>query len=193
LQRSLQNWTGEPVTVEYRSFFLNPSIPPEGYDFIPYMQAKFNGRISLEQAFEAPRRMGESIGLTFNMEKIQKAPNSTLSHCLIALAPEDKRDEVIEAVYAAYFERGQDIGDLEVLVSIGNMLGMDAGQLRVQLGAEEVRKQVEAEAQQSLQMGIRGVPVFIVNGKYAFSGAQQPEVITNVLHEVQERGKGEVK
>lgn len=179
--------------MEYRSFFLNPSIPPEGYDFIPYMQAKFNRRISLEQAFEAPRRMGEAVGLTFNMEKIQKAPNSTLSHCLIALAPEDKRDEVIEAVYAAYFEYGQDIGDPEVLVSIGDTLGMDAGQLRVQLGEEEVRKQVEAEAQQSLQMGIRGVPFFIVNGKYAFSGAQPPEVITNVLHEVQERGKEEVK
>jgi predicted DsbA family dithiol-disulfide isomerase len=193
LQRSLQNWTGEPVTVEYRAFFLNPSIPLEGYDFIPYMQAKFNGRISLEQAFDAPSRMGEAVGLTFNMEKIQKAPNSTLSHCLIALAPEDKRDEVIDAVYAAYFEHGQDIGDPEVLVGIGDTLGMDAGQLRIQLVAEEVRRQVEIEAQQSLQMGIRGVPFFIVNEKYAFSGAQPPEVITNVLHEVQEREKGEVE
>ena len=179
--------------MEYRAFFLNASIPPEGYDFIPYMQAKFNGRISLEQAFETPRRMGDAVGLTFNMEVIQKAPNSTLSHCLIALAPEDKRDEVIEAVYAAYFEHGQDIGDLEVLVSIGDMLGMDAGQLRVHLGAGEVRRQVEIEAQQSLKMGIRGVPFFVVDGKYAFSGAQPTEVITNVLHEVQERGKGEVK
>lgn len=179
--------------MEYRAFFLNPSIPPEGYDFIAYMQAKFNGRISLEQAYESPSRMGEAVGLTFNMEKIQKAPNSTLSHCLIALAPEDKRDEVIDAVYAAYFEHGRDIGDPEVLVGIGETLGMDAGQLRVKLVAEEVRRQVEAEAQQSLQMGIRGVPFFIVNEKYAFSGAQLPEVITNVLHEVQEREKGEVK
>ena len=191
MQRSLQDWHGEPVQVEYRAFFLNPTIPPEGYDFIPYMQAKFNGRVSLEQAFDGPRRVGEAVGLVFNLDKITKAPNSTLSHCLIALANPDIREQVVEAVYAAYFEHGLDIGDGETLIQIGKNFGMDENRLRVDLGAETVRAQVEAEAREAGQLGVSGVPFFVINDKYAFSGAQPPEVILNTLRKVAKLERGE--
>jgi len=190
LQRSLQEWQGEPVEVTYRAFFLNPSIPPEGFDFIPYMQAKFNGRVDIKDALDGPRRMGEAVGLTLNMDKITKAPNSTLSHCLIALAPPDIREQVIEQIYAAYFEHGQDIGDVETLIQIGEKFGMSEDSLRVGLSGEAVRAQVEAEAREASRLGISGVPFFIVNEKYAFSGAQPPEAIVNVLRRVAGQEKG---
>lgn len=190
MQRSLQEWQGEPVEVAYRAFFLNPSIPPEGFDFIPYMQAKFNGRVDIKDALDGPRRMGEAVGLTFNMDKITKAPNSTLSHCLIALAPPDIREQVIEQIYAAYFEHGQDIGDVETLIQIGKKFGMSEDRLRVGLSGEAVRAQVEAEAREASRLGISGVPFFIVNKKYAFSGAQPPEAIVNVLRRVAGQEKG---
>jgi predicted DsbA family dithiol-disulfide isomerase len=191
LQRSLQDWQGQAVQVEYRAFFLNPGIPPEGYDFIPYMEAKFNGRVSLAQAFEGPRRMGEAAGLVFNMDKISKAPNSILSHCLIAIAPADIREQVIEAVYAAYFEHGQDIGDIETLIQIGEKFGMDEDRLRVDLSAGTTRAQVEAEAREAGRLGVSGVPFFVINDKYAFSGAQQPDVILNTLRRVAKLERGE--
>lgn len=184
MQRSLQKWQGEPVQVEYKAFFLNPSIPPEGFDFIPYMQAKFNGRVDLKDAFDGPRSMGEAAGLTFNMDRITKAPNSTLSHCLIALTPSDICEQVIDEVYAAYFEHGQDIGDPDTLIQIGQMFGMDADSLRVNLSDWTVRAQVEAEAREATRLGISGVPFFVINEKYAFSGAQPPEVITQILEKV---------
>lgn len=185
-------WDGEPLQIEYRAFFLNPAIPPEGYDFIPYMQAKFNDRISLEQALDGPRRMGEAVGLRFNMDKISKAPNSTLSHCLIALAPETIREAIIKDVYAAYFEHGQDIGDMEVLLQLGQKHGLDREKLRVELEGETARPQVEAEAEQAHQLGISGVPFFIINDQYAFSGAQPPEVILNILRQVAAQEQGEL-
>lgn len=184
LQRSLQDWQGESVLVEYRAFFLNPSIPPEGYDFIPYMQARFNGRVDLKDALDGPRRMGAAAGLTFNMDKITRAPNSTRSHCLIALAPPDIREQVIEQVYAAYFEHGQDIGDIETLVQIGQQFGMEEDSLRRGLADATIRAQVEAEAREAQRMGISGVPFFVINDRYAFSGAQPPEVITRILENV---------
>jgi predicted DsbA family dithiol-disulfide isomerase len=186
LQRSLQKWHGEPIQVDYQAFFLNSSIPPEGYDFIPYMQAKFNGRISLRDAFDGPRRMGESVGLVFNMEKISKAPNSTLSHCLISLAPEAVREVLIDDIYAAYFEHGQDIGDIETLLQLGQKHGMDADRLRVDLTGETARQQVEAQAQRAHQLGISGVPFFLINNKYGISGAQPPDVILNALRQIAE-------
>ncbi len=154
------------------------------------MLAKFNGRVSLDQAFDGPRRMGAAAGLTFNMERITKAPNSLLSHCLITLAPPEMREAVIDAVYAAYFEHGQDIGDMETLIGIGIRFGMPADRLRMDLRGETVRAQVTAEAQTAGRLGISGVPFFIVNDKYAFSGAQPPEVILDVLRRVVEQEKG---
>ncbi len=190
MQRSLQEWQGEPITVEYRAFFLNDSIPPEGYDYIPYMQAKFKGRVSLQQLFDGPRQMGEAAGLVFNMDRIGKAPNTTLSHGLITLAPQEVREAVIDDVYAAYFEHGQDIGDLETLIQIGVRHGMDAVGLRTALAGAGINQQVVAEADQAHQLGISGVPFFIINDQYAFSGAQPPEVISNVLRQVVERERG---
>lgn len=184
LRRSLQDWPGEPVEVAYRAYFLNPSIPPEGYDFIPYMTAKFNGQIRLEQALEGPRRLGEAAGIIFNMDRITKAPNSLLSHCLIALAPVEVREALIDDIYAAYFEHGQDIGDLEILLQIGRQHGLNPVKLRQEITGEAVRAQVEMEAQQAHKLGITGVPFFIMNDQYAFSGAQPPEVITNLLRKV---------
>ena len=190
MQRSLQAWTGEPVSVTYRAFFLNANIPDQGYDFVPYMLAKFAGRVSLEQAFEGPRRMGEPLGMVFNMDKIGKAPNTTLSHCLIALTPEEAREALIEDVYAAYFEFGQDIGDPETLVQIGVRHGLEETALRTGLNNSELRRQVQAEAEQAFQLGISGVPFFVINGKYGFSGAQPPEVILNVFEQVIQKEKG---
>jgi predicted DsbA family dithiol-disulfide isomerase len=74
--------------------------------------------------------MGLATGLIFNFEQITNAPNTLLSHALINLAPATVRDAVIEDVYAAYFEFGQDIGDLETLVEIGAGQGMERVDLR---------------------------------------------------------------
>ncbi len=78
LQDALDKWDGEPVEVHYHPFFLNPSIPPEGYPFKAYMLAKGGGSVPLEQWFAAPREMGQRAGMTFNFEQIEHAPNTML-------------------------------------------------------------------------------------------------------------------
>lgn len=185
MQRSLQNWQGEPVTVEYKPFLLDPTIPPEGMDFHQKMNLKGGGLIPLEHFFDAPRRMGEQVGLKFNFEDITKAPNTMLSHCLISLLPDGKVDPVIDDIYSAYFEHGQDIGDIETLLKIAQKHGFDADRLKVQMREAEVQSKVQAEVNEAYQMGISGVPFFIINNKYAFSGAQPPEVITQILQKIE--------
>lgn len=143
--------------------------------------------MSLQQAFAGPTEMGKAIGLVFNMEKIAKAPNTMLSHCLIALTPEAAREALIDDVYAAYFEHGQDIGDSEALLRIGARHGLDASKLRTELLGAAIRAQVEQEAEEARSLGIEGVPFFVVNGRYAFNGAQPPAVILDVLRQVAER------
>jgi predicted DsbA family dithiol-disulfide isomerase len=174
----------EPVTLRYRTYFLNPALPPEGADFLPYMRAKGGHRIEPEQFFAAPRQAGAAVGLTFNFERMTKAPNTLLSHRLIALAPEDQREAVIDALYDAYFEHGQDIGDLETLLQIGAAHGMDAEAARAALQSEAARDEVLAEAEGAHKLGITGVPFFVIDERYAFSGAQPVSVMRSVLEKV---------
>ena len=181
LKTALKQWNGEPVTVTYHTYFLNPTIPAEGYSFQEYMTAKGGGQVPLEQWFARPREMGAQVGLTFNFEQITHAPNTLLSHQLIALAPDDKREAVIDAVYAAYFEHGRNIGDINVLVDIAASQGMDADDTRQQLANHAKKEAVLADAARGQEIGVQGVPFFVVNNRLAFSGAQPPETILQVL------------
>lgn len=184
LQLALEDWAGEPVNITYRSFFLNPDIPPEGYAFKPYMEAKGGGQMPLEGFFAAPRERGQAVGITFNFEDIEFAPNSMLSHRLINFTPEAEREEMVERIYAAYFEHGRNIGDLDTLVDIATEAGMDPGTTRAHLESDAGEAAVLEDISLARQIGVTGVPFFVFNRKYAFSGAQPPEMIRQVVEQV---------
>ncbi len=184
LANALESWQGEPVSVTYRTFFLNGDIPPEGYDFRQYMRAKGGGSPDLEMWFDAPRQMGAAAGITFNFERIEKAPNTLLAHRAIRLTPEDRRAAMIDALYDAYFEFGEDVGDIEVIARAAERAGVDAAALRAQLATDAAREEVEAEAREGAMRGVSGVPLFVFNGRYAVSGAQPPQVLQQVMERV---------
>ncbi len=148
------------------------------------MRKKGGGRIAPEQFFAGPRQMGQQVGLLFNFEQIDKAPNTALAHGLIALTPEEKQGEMIEALYDAFFQYGQDIGDLETLLGLAEQLGLDGDRLPDRLADAALKEQVEAEVQSAYRLGISAVPFFVINDKYAFSGAQPPERILEILLQV---------
>ena len=190
LKLALEQWFAdktrldEPVETTFRTFFLDPTIPAEGRDFKAHLLAKGGGRISLEQFFDRPRQLGAQAGLNFNFEKIEHAPNSLLSHRLIALTPPAYKNAIVDAVYKAYFEDGRNIGDLDTLLEIAAELGLETADLRTQLEGTAARDVVLGEAQWAKQQGISGVPFFIFNNRYVFSGAQPPEVILEVLNRI---------
>lgn len=186
LELALAEWareTAEPVTLRYRSFFLDPTTPPEGRDFRGHMTAKGGGRVPLEQFFAAPRERGAAVGLTFNFEAIEKAPNTLLSHRLVYITPEPQRGALLDALYAAYFEFGRDIGDRDVLVDVAAAVGLDAAETWTQLAGDVGAAEVMADVAFARQVGISGVPFFIFNERVAFSGAQPPDVILRVLRQ----------
>ena len=187
LELALAEWareTAEPVTLRYRSFFLDPTIPPEGRDFRGHMMAKGGGRVPLEQFFAAPRERGAAVDLTFNFEAIGKAPNTLLSHRLVYIAPEANRGALLDALYAAYFEHGQDIGDAAVLADVAAGCGMDGPATAAALAGDAGTAAVLADVAYARQVGISGVPFFVFNGRYALSGAQPPAAIRRVLEEL---------
>jgi predicted DsbA family dithiol-disulfide isomerase len=168
---------------------LDPTIPPEGNDFRAHMEHKFGGRADIDQLNAHVAAIGEKAGLTFNFDKIRHAPNTLRAHRLVELAPESEREAIATALFDSYFEQGQDIGDLEVLAGIARDHGMDEQIAYSLLSGEEATAGIVASMREAQQLGITGVPFFVVDDQYGVSGAQPPEVLLQVLGMTEAEGR----
>lgn len=180
LRAALSDWTGEPVTVNYWAYQLNPNLPPEGASFVEVMSAKYRG-VNLAQLTEGPTRAGAAIGMVFDFSRLTRAPNTLLSHRLISIAPDAQREAVIDAIYDAYFQHGQDISRLEVLLDCAEQAGLNRAETQVALEGDGGLARVMEELQTVMKAGLSGVPFFIFDGKLALSGAQPVAVFKQAL------------
>jgi predicted DsbA family dithiol-disulfide isomerase len=171
LFRALEEW-GQPVELQWRAFQLDPTTPKEGLPFRESITKKFAGRIDLSQLFGQVMQAAEAAGVHFDFDKVERSPNTLLSHQVIALMPNDRVKEFVEAVYRAYFEEGKDIGQMDVLLTLAAGYGADTDALRAQVERGEGVEQVQNDLEFGRQVGITGVPFFVLAGKYALTGAQ---------------------
>jgi len=187
LERALAEKGAEPkVFVGWRPFQLNPDMPAEGMDRKDYLAAKFGGEQGAQRVYDAIRQAGETVDIDFNFKAVGRTPNTIDSHRLIDRAgKEDKQDAVVEALFHAYFLNGQDIGDTETLVEIGAAGGLDADATRAYLTSDEDAERIRGEDAMARRMGVKGVPCFILNRKYAISGAQEPQVFLQAIAQIE--------
>ena len=166
------------ATVTWRPFELNPEMPKAGLDRRAYRSRKF-GSWRHSQLLDAQvAQAALQDGLEFHHERMERTPNTIDAHRLIWLAgQEGKQDEVVEALFAAYFQDGRDVGDATVLVAIGKAAGMDAGRVADMLASDEGLNEVRAELDRAIGLRVSGVPTVIANGQPLFSGAIRPELM----------------
>ena len=168
--------------VRYRPYRLDPSVPKGGLERAAYLAAKFGKSGGVEEAQRVIAAEGAKEGIEFDFAAILRAPNTLDSHRLIRWAElTGAQDEVVERLFAAYFENGEDIGDLRVLSDIADVCGMDGSQLADMLESDQDVNLVEREDQLAREMGVTGVPAMIFNNKVAASGAREPEVLILVI------------
>jgi len=120
--------------------------------------------------------------IPFAFDAIPRTPNTVASHRLIRFASQQEAAEaavegVVTALFEAYFLRGEDIGDLEVLSAAAAAGGLDAEQARAFLDSDAEADNIRAEDAHARHIGIQGVPTFILDNKYVLSGAHPPEVL----------------
>lgn len=181
LEQALAERPGIEVAINWRPFQLNPEMPPGGLDRARYMEQKF-GAERLRQIHETIGHAGAEVGIAFDFAAIRLMPNTLRSHQLIRWAGgAGVQTEVVEALFQSFFVKGEDIGDDATLAGIAAQAGMDGALVSALLAREADAEQVQAEDRMAREMGIAGVPCFIVNHKYALSGAQDPAVFLQVL------------
>jgi predicted DsbA family dithiol-disulfide isomerase len=171
------------VAISWRPFQLNPDMPPEGMTRDDYVRAKFGGGDRPRQIYQAIAESGREAGIEFQFSRIRRTPNTVLSHRLIHWsAKQERQEEVVGELFRAYFEDGLDIGNLEVLTDSARRAGLDQQLAHKYLQSDEGRQEVVASDVYARRLGINGVPCFIVNRKYAVSGAQPPSAFVEVFN-----------
>lgn len=175
------------VDVRWRPYQLDPTIPPEGKDRKAYMLAKFGSEEKLKQIHDRIVPLGAAEGIDFHFQDIRIAANTLDAHRVIrwaASAGEGVQNRVTKALFSANFEKGEYIGDHAELARIAGENGMDEAVVAGLLATDADKDAVLAEIEQAQRMGVTGVPFFVLEGKYAISGAQDPETLADAISQV---------
>lgn len=166
----------------WRPYQLDPTLPEEGVDRKAYMAAKFKDPSRLKAVHEALVSGGAEDGIGFNFAVIDKSPNTNAAHRLIRWAlTAGVQDAVVEALFAAYFTEGRDIGDPMILADIAEAAGMERLVVLQLLSEGADRESVTREHSMAVQGGVTGVPYVIFGGKVAVVGAETPERIAEAI------------
>ncbi|HEX5026644.1 MAG TPA: DsbA family oxidoreductase [Agriterribacter sp.] len=175
----------ENVEVEWHSFQLDPGIESgHGKNLYQYLSERKG--LSLEQSIHMHQQVTERArraGLEYNFDKAVVA-NSFDAHRVIQLAKsKGLGDAAEERLFYAYFTEGKDFSDHETLVQLGINIGLDEAETRQVLTGNAYADKVEQDISEAQHIGIRGVPFFVFDRKYAVSGAQPVDVFVNTLQQ----------
>ncbi|PZG12362.1 disulfide bond formation protein DsbA [Micromonospora craterilacus] len=186
LEQALASYDGK-VIVRHRPFQLDPSPVTEPVPLLDALAAKFGGPERAQQMAAQVTEVGASVGLDLHFERAIAA-NTFDAHRLINWAGERGRaDETVNALHRAHFSDGVDIGSRDALSAVAAGVGLDGDEARRFLDSDEGVAELTAELAAARQLGVTSVPTFVLAGKYAVSGAQEPATLLAALAEVDRR------
>lgn len=173
----------DQIEIEWKSFQLNPNIKYEPGKNINQFLAEHKG-ISIERAKEMNdyvTNMAAAEGLRYDFEKAVVA-NSFDAHRFSHLAAKHgKGDAAEESLFKAYFTEGKNISDRDTLVELGENIGLNKEEVKQTLESNNYANEVQNDIAEAEALGIRGVPFFVLDRKYAVSGAQSADAFVQAL------------
>ena len=181
LEKALEDFKDKKIEVEHIPFQLNPDMPEDGILRSDYLNIKFGGKEFAAPMYASMTQKAKEIGLSFNLEKINKTPNTVLSHLLILLAKEyGKENDIKKDIYTSYFISGEDIGDSEVLIKLAERNNISKENF---INYISKNSQIISSYQKTAkEKNISGVPFFEIENQYV-SGAQSSEYLRNFIKE----------
>ena len=171
----------EPV-VRWLPFQLNPDIPAGGISRREHMERKHGPAGPSPEKQEHVAALGRRLGLAFELDRITVQPNTLDAHRLSGCAQrEGRQDEMVEALFKAYFMEGVSLNDNEALASLASTVGFDRGQVAAYLASATDVQAVERLELEARTAGIDIVPFFVFNGKVTVSGAHEVKVLLEAM------------
>jgi len=166
------------VAVEWRPFYLRPDTPPESMDLPDYiLRARANG------SEERLSNMARMLGLKF--ASTERIYNTRIAHEATEYAREHgKVNEVHRVVFRKVYADGQDISKWTVLRSAAEEVGLDADDMQTVVDGGKYTAEVARQVRHAQEIGVTGVPTYVINDRYAVVGAQPYEVLKNALAQI---------
>ena len=173
LLKALKNFKNINFVLEHASFQLNPDMPKKGMKREDYLIQKFGSIEAAKPMYDRMVQEAKKENIKFNLEKIELTPNTNLSHILTKLAfSKNIGHEVLSKIFDAYFFKGKDIGDRDLLVAIGKSSNIYEKEIYDVFSSEKEINEINKSDVEARSMGINGVPFFEINNKTYISGAQ---------------------
>lgn len=161
----------DAIDVRWRSFELRPGTMPPLDPKAEYLQRVWQDRVL---------PLAERVGVTMRMPPVQPRTRRTheASHWARSIG---RFDDFHTAVLAAFFERGEDIGEIDVLVSTADALGLPGADLRQALVSRAFEQAVIDDEEEAKEFDVGSVPAFIAEGRFGVIGVQPIEVLRDLV------------
>lgn len=185
---------GEGVELLWRPYQLYPNLPPGGLlredllrarhpdaEDLQALKRKVPGRIRAE---------AEDVGLEFDFGAMEVMPNTRLAHRLLAFVGAEssaQQHQLAEVLFRYNFCDGRNVGDIEELVCAAVEIGMPAAAARDYLKSDAGVDELVKDLDRAVDLGVSGVPCFLLGGSFQLPGAQTPEVISQFVTRAKER------
>ena len=188
LEKAVERWGGR-VEVTWRAFQLDPSAPQRSVPAVGRYARKFGGEAEAAKILHRLRAVGEGEGLDLNIADAVHG-NTRNAHRLLWLAHQvggpELQDAVAERLFRAYFSEARDIADQASLTALAADAGLEPSLVEAMFAGDQGEAEVDAELRRSDLLGVTGVPFFLFDGRVAVPGAQDPEVLAEILGDVVE-------
>lgn len=186
LAAALDGFTGD-VRVTFRAYQLDPTPVPQALPLKAAMATKFGGHERVDEMLGQVTTVAAGDGLTLNFDRAIVA-NTFDAHRLIAYAAAQGRQlDMLETLQRAHFTDGEDIGSRRSLARLAGTIGLDEASALAYLMSSEGTAEVTADLTEARELGITSVPTFVIDGKYAVQGAQEPGMLRDALSEIARR------
>ena len=178
----VKNFKNKSFVFEHVPFQLNPDMPKKGIKRQDYLKYKFGSEEAVKPMYDSMIQEALKENLKFNLEKIEFTPNTNFSHILTKLAfSKNIGHEVLGKIFDAYFSKGKNIGNKDVLVEIGKSSNIKEKEIYDAFSSEKEIIEINKSDVLARSMGIKGVPFFNINNKTYISGAQSS---TNLIEAI---------
>ena len=185
LQNAIAALEGQQeVRVRWLPFQLNPTMPKDGISRKEYRLRKFGSWERSQELDAKVVSVGETEGIHFAFDWMERTPNTMDAHRLIWLADQQGcQDAIVESLFRAYFAKGWDLSNRQTLIDVVAEAGLERRLAETMLNSEEGMDAIKEAEALSRRHRVDGVPFFIINNEITLTGAQQSDAFLDAFRE----------
>jgi predicted DsbA family dithiol-disulfide isomerase len=172
-----------PREVSWYPYQLNPDMPEGGQSLDVFLTKRFGSPEIVEPVLHHLTAEGQDVGINFRFDQLRHVPNTLPLHQLMQLCEMLGKNSsaLADDLFSAFFEKGRNIGDRDVLIDIAATHGISAKEVVKATESDQIRQLVLTRDGQARGSGLAGVPGFLVNRRLMIVGAQNTDTMVNAF------------